>query len=75
MYCCHTLARAVIRDWLIENHKTFAYGKVPSAVLDAWQDDAEAGQFVIEISTHYSVSGVPVTLDLRAYAVPLLGAP
>lgn len=62
-------ARPVIREWLQAKHRNWRGQHIPSSVIDAWMTTAESGQFVLELESYYSVTGVPVTLNLRAYAV------
>lgn len=62
-------ARPVIAEWLQVNHCNWRGHHIPSLVIDAWITTAEAGQFVLELESYYSVTGVPVTLNLKAYAV------
>lgn len=62
-------ARPVIAEWLQAKHRNWWGQHIPSLVIDAWMTTAEAGQFVLELESYYSVTGVPVTLNLQAYAV------
>lgn len=62
-------ARPVIAYWLQAHCRLWQGEMIPSAILDAWMTQAEEGQFMLEIPAHHSVTGVPVTLNLQAYAV------
>lgn len=62
-------ARRVIAEWLEANSRHWQGETIPSVILDAWMTDAEHNQFILEIPAMHSVTGVPVTLNLKAYAV------
>ena len=62
-------ARRVIAEWLQANSRLWQGETIPSAILDAWMTAAEHNQFILEIPAMHSVTGVPVTLNLQAYAV------
>ena len=62
-------ARPVIAEWLQAHCRLWQGETIPSAILDAWMTEAEQGQFILEIPARHSVTGVPVTLNLQAYAV------
>lgn len=62
-------ARPVIAEWLQAHCRHWQGETIPSAILDAWMTEAENGQFMLEIPAMHSVTGVPVTLNLKAYVV------